>query len=111
MYTFGKHGESQLGRSAEGEGGGAGKGQEAEVWHLSPGLIPSLGDSCKVVWLGARSNQTFVAVNESLVSNHNLRKCGVLIIFAHKNSSGMFHIRHGDIQGTCCTKIVVTMTT
>ena len=80
MYTFGKHGESQLERSAEGEGGGAGKGQEAEVWHLSPGLIPSLGDSCKVVWLGARSNQIFVAVNESLVSNHNLRKCGVLII-------------------------------
>ena len=40
--AFGKHGEGQLGRSAEGEGGGTGKGQEAEAWHLSPGLIPSL---------------------------------------------------------------------
>ena len=57
--AFGKHGEGQLGRSAEGEGGGTGKGQEAEAWHLSPGLIPSLGDSCKVVWIGACSNQTF----------------------------------------------------
>ena len=47
------------GGSAEGEGGGTGKGQEAEAWHLSPGLIPSLGDSCKVVWIGACSNQTF----------------------------------------------------
>ena len=53
-------GEGQLGRSAEGEGGGTGKGQKAEVWHLSPGLIPSLGDSCKVVWIGARSNQTVI---------------------------------------------------
>ena len=51
--AFSKHGEGQLGRSAEGEGGGAGKGQEVEAWHLSPGLIPSLGDSCKVVWIGA----------------------------------------------------------
>ena len=100
--AFGKHGEGQLGRSAEGEGGGAGKGQEAEAWHLSPGLIPSLRDSCKVVWIGARSNQTFVAVNESLVSNHNLRKCGV---FADKKSIGLFHILHSDIQCTCtCTK-------
>ena len=48
-----------MGRSAEGEGGGTGKGQEAEAWHLSPGLLPSLGDSCKVVWLGACSKQTF----------------------------------------------------
>ena len=57
--AFGKHGEGQLRRSAEGEGGGAGKGQEAEAWHLSPGLLPSLGDSCKVVWIGACSTQTF----------------------------------------------------
>ena len=38
--AFGKHGEGQLRRSAEGEGGGTGKGQEAEAWHLSPSLIP-----------------------------------------------------------------------
>ena len=56
-----------MGRSAGGEGGGAGKGQEAEAWHLSPGLIPSRGDSCTVVWIGACSNQTFVAVNESCI--------------------------------------------
>ena len=37
---------ANMGRGAEGEGGGTGKGQEAEAWHLSPGLIPSLGDSC-----------------------------------------------------------------
>ena len=47
--AFGKYGEGQLGRPAEGDGDRAGKGQEAEAWHLSPGLIPSLGDSCKVV--------------------------------------------------------------
>ena len=49
---------ANMGRSAEGEGGGTGKGQEAEAWHLSPGLIPSLGDSCKVVWIGACGKQT-----------------------------------------------------
>ena len=42
-------------------------------------------------------------MNESPVSNHNLRKCGV---FADKKSIDMFHILHGDIPCTCtCTKI------
>ena len=39
----------------------------------------------------------------SLVSNHNLGKCGVC---ADKKSSGMFHSLHGDIHCICtCTKI------
>ena len=44
---------------------------------MTPGPIPSLGNGCKVVWVGARGNQTFVAVNESLVSDQNLGKCSV----------------------------------
>ena len=48
--AFGKHGEGQLGRSAGGEGGGTGKGQEADAWHLSPGLIPILGTAVR--WYG-----------------------------------------------------------
>ena len=74
MYTFGKHGECQLGRSPEGEGGA---GKDKGVWHMTPCPIPSLGGGCKVVWVGARGNQTFVAVNESLVSDQNLGKCSV----------------------------------
>ena len=75
VFTFGKHGEGQLGRTAEREGG-AGKGAK-ETWHMTPGPIPNLADGCKVVWVGARGNQTFVAVNESLVSDQNLGKCRV----------------------------------
>ena len=79
VYTFGKYGEGQLGRSAPSEGSG-GKGerrQDNEAWHLSPSPIPSLGDGCKVVWVGAGGNQTFIAVDESLVSDQNLSKCHV----------------------------------
>ena len=87
VYTFGKHGEGQLGRSPEREGGAPGlKGdKEKEVWHMTPGPIPSLGDGCKVVWVGARGNQTFVAVNESLVSDQNLGKC---CVFADTHTIG-----------------------
>ena len=56
-----------------------------EAWNMSPGPIPSLGDECKVVWVGARGNQTFVAVNESLVSDQNLGKCR---IFADSHTIG-----------------------
>ena len=79
VYTFGKYGEGQLGRSAPSEASG-GKGerrQDNEAWHLSPSPIPSLGDGCKVVWVGAGGNQTFIAVDESLVSDQNLSKCHV----------------------------------
>ena len=57
--AFGKHGEGQLGRSAEGEGGGTGKGQEAEAWHLSPGLIPNL------LCANPQKDQTLVPTNIS----------------------------------------------
>ena len=82
VYTFGKHAEGQLGRSSSTDDPGeeAVKGEnskENETWYLTPGPIPSLGDGCKVVWVGARGNQTFVAVNESLVSDQNLGKCHV----------------------------------
>ena len=81
VYTFGKYGEGQLGRSGEGDAG------DSEAWHLSPGPIPSLSDGCEVVWVGAGSNQTFVAVNESLVSDQNLGKCHV---FADSQSIGRY---------------------
>ena len=79
VYTFGKYGEGQLGRSSPSEASG-GKGErrkDSEAWHLSPSPIPSLGDGCKVVWVGAGGNQTFIAVNENLVSDQNLSKCHV----------------------------------
>ena len=89
VYTFGKHGEGQLGRSTSvppSEEGGEGK-LDDETWHLSPQLIPSLGDGCKVVWVGARGNQTFVAVNESLVFDQSLGKCQV---FADSQTIGTY---------------------
>ena len=45
-------------------------------------------DECKVVWVGARGNQTVVAVNESLVSDQNLGKCHV---FADTKTIGKQH--------------------
>ena len=92
MYTFGKHAEGQLGRSSSADDSGEGavkedNSKENETWCLSPGPIPSLGDGCKVVWVGARGNQTFVAVNESLVSDQNLGKCRV---FADSHTIGEY---------------------
>ena len=85
VFTFGKHGEGQLGRSPEGEEGAGKADKDKEVWHMTPSPIPSLGDGCKVVWVGARGNQTFVAVNESLVSDQNLAKC---CVFADTHTIG-----------------------
>ena len=105
VYTFGKHGEGQLGRSAMKRGGGKEEGrgerqqQNKEVWHLSPGPIPSLGDGCKVVWVGARGNQTFVAVNESLISDQNLGKC---CVFADSNTIGkQYSLVYIHVLGRC----------
>lgn len=104
MYTFGKHAEGQLGRSSsdDASGEGAVKGEsskENETWYLTPGPIPSLGDGCKVVWVGARGNQSFVAVNESLVSDQNLGKCHV---FADLHTIG----EYSDYSLLCAHSLV-----
>lgn len=74
-----------MGRTPEEAEGGK------EAWHMTPGPLPSLGDGCRVVWVGARGNQTFVAVNESLVFDQNLGRCHV---FADKHTIGQFRLVH-----------------
>ena len=81
VYTFGKHQEGQLGRQ---------KGEEGdESWHMVPQPVPMLGDGCKSTWVGARGNQTFISVDESLVSDSDLSRCRV---FSNTQSLGKhFH--------------------
>ena len=76
VYTFGRHQEGQLGRQRE-EG-------DDDMWYTIPRQVTDFGDSCKATWIGARGNQTFIAVDESLVSETSLNRCRV---FA--NSQGL----------------------
>ncbi len=69
VFTFGKHQEGQLGSKRE-EG-------DDDAWHTTPRPIALLGEQYKVTWVGARGNQTFVSVDESLVSELSLSKCRV----------------------------------
>ncbi len=80
VFTFGKHQEGQLGRKKE-EG-------DDDAWHMTPRPVALLGDECKVAWVGARGNQTFISVDESLVSEVALSKCRV---FASSQSIGWPH--------------------
>lgn len=69
VFTFGRHQEGQLGRK---------KGEEDdETWHMVPRPVPMLGEECKATWVGASGNQTFIAVDESLVSESALSRCKV----------------------------------
>ena len=78
VYTFGKHQEGQLGRTKE--------AKDDETWHMVPRPIVGLGDDrCKATWIGAKGNQTFIAVDESLVSETSLSQCKV---FANSQALG-----------------------
>jgi len=68
VFTFGRHQEGQLGRK---------KGEEDdETWHMVPRPVPMLGEECKATWVGASGNQTFIAVDESLVSESSTMSSG-----------------------------------
>ena len=79
VFTFGRHQEGQLGRKK-------GKGDD-ETWHMTPQPVPMLGEGCKATWVGASGNQTFIAVDESLVSETTLSACKV---FASPQAIGEF---------------------
>ena len=63
-----------MGRQApsDGEEGEEEAVKKKETWHLIPHPIPTLGGDCKAEWVGARGNHTFIAVDESLISDQNL---------------------------------------
>lgn len=77
VWTFGKHQEGQLGRKKE-------EGDE-DSWNSTPRPVPNLGDGFKATWIGARGNQTFIAMDESLVSENSIRNCSV---FANSQTIG-----------------------
>ena len=70
IYTFGKHQEGQLGRQKQDE-------DDNDTWHMVPGPVAGFGDHRKAMWVGARGNQTFIAVDESLVSETWISGCKV----------------------------------
>ena len=69
IYTFGKHQEGQLGRQKQEE--------DDDTWHMVPRPVSGFGDHRKAMWIGARGNQTFIAVDESLVSETWIGSCRV----------------------------------
>ena len=69
IYTFGKHQEGQLGRQKQEE--------DDDTWHMVPRPVTGFGDHRKAMWVGARGNQTFIAVDESLVSETWISNCKV----------------------------------
>jgi alpha-tubulin suppressor-like RCC1 family protein len=73
VYTFGKYQEGQLGRKKKG-----GKfGELCDTWHMSPGPVDDIGGVCKATWVGAKGNQTFIAIDEMLISKESLSQCKV----------------------------------
>ena len=54
---------------------------------MTPQPVPMLGEGCKATWVGASGNQTFIAVDESLVSETTLSACKV---FASPQAIGEF---------------------
>ena len=85
VYTFGKHQEGQLGRKK-----GVG---EPDVWHMVPGPVDNIGGVCKATWVGAKGNQTFIAVNEMLVSKASLSRCKV---FTNSHALGESRLVHHE---------------
>lgn len=70
VYTFGKYQEGQLGRKKK-------DGELSDTWHLSPGPVDDVGGMCKATWIGAKGNQTFIAIDEMLISKESLSRCKV----------------------------------
>ena len=52
---------------------------------MIPGLVKLPGDACTAKWVAASGNQTFIGVDESLVSESTLPKCRV---FANRDCIG-----------------------
>lgn len=77
VYTFGKYQEGQLGRSK-------GVGDD-ETWHMVPRSVNNVGGVCKATWVGAKGNQTFIAIDEMLISELSLSRCKV---FANSHAVG-----------------------
>ncbi len=48
-----------------------------ETWHMIPRPVTSFGDQCKATWVGSQGNQTFIAVDESLLLETTLGSCKV----------------------------------
>lgn len=69
VHTFGKHQEGQLGRNKE-------EGDE-NTWHMVPRRVTNIGGVSKATWVGAKGNQTFIAVDEMLISELSLSHCKV----------------------------------
>ncbi len=69
VFTFGKHQEGQLGRKKE-EG-------DDDTWYMVPRCASSVGSTCKATWVGAKGNQTFIAMDETLISAASLSRCKV----------------------------------
>lgn len=69
VYTFGKFQEGQLSRSKE-EG-------DDSYWHMIPRSVSGFDEKCKATWVGAQGNKTFIAVDESLVSENSLSHCKI----------------------------------
>ncbi len=64
VFTFGKYMEGQLGRSM--------KEKDIMNWHMSPRSVAGYDERCRATWVGAQGNQTFIAVDEMLVSESSL---------------------------------------
>ena len=88
IYTFGKHQEGQLGRQKQEEDG--------EAWHMVPRPVSGFGDHRKAMWIGAGGNQTFIAVDESLVSETWIGNCRV---FSNSQMIGKIVVK--KIGATC----------
>ena len=69
VFSFGKYQEGQLGRKKE-EG-------DDDSWHMTPRPVLSLSEGSKAMWVGACGNQTFIAVDESLVSESSISQCKI----------------------------------
>lgn len=83
VYTFGKYQEGQLGREKIKEDNN--DDGDDETWHMRPRPVTQFGERCKATWVGAKGNQTFIAVDECLVSETSLSKSKV---FANSQAIG-----------------------
>ena len=71
VYTFGKNQDGQLGREPVELDG------DKDTWNTVPGVMEIPGESCRVKWIQTSGSQTFVAIDESLISETGLTQCRV----------------------------------
>ena len=57
------------------------------LWHTVPGPVLLEGDSYRPKWIRAYGNQSFISVDESLISESVLPKCQV---FGHPECIGKY---------------------